>query len=186
MEVVVARYHENVDWTRQIQTASITIYNKGYDAPCGFNMIQLPNIGREGHTYYHHIVSRYDSLAEYTAFLQGNPFDHSPHLLQNIYQQDQQQQFRYLSENIYQTNLAGCPYHHHLPLRDIYERLFGERHDNMSITFGAGAQFIVHRDLILKRPKSFYQGIVDLLSHSSNPIEGFVIERFHGKILNAD
>ena len=35
-------------------------------------MIQLPNIGRESHTYLHHIVSRYDTLADVTLFLQGS------------------------------------------------------------------------------------------------------------------
>ncbi len=34
-------------------------------------MIQLPNVGRETHTYLHHIVSRYDSLADWTVFSQA-------------------------------------------------------------------------------------------------------------------
>jgi len=182
MEVVVSRYNENIDWTRRIENAVVTIYNKGGDIS-GFDTIQLPNVGREGHTYYHHIVSRYDNLAEYTAFLQGNPFDHSPHLMQNI---GSRETFTYLSERVLKTNLAGCSHHHHLPLREVYERLFGVRHEHKELTFGAGAQFIVHRNLILQRPKAFYQGIVDMLAHNVNPIEGYVIERFHGSVFGQE
>lgn len=34
--------------------------------------IQLPNVGREGHTYLHHLHSRYNSLARVTLFLMGS------------------------------------------------------------------------------------------------------------------
>jgi hypothetical protein len=44
---------------------------------------------------------------------------------------------------------------------------------------GSGAQFIVSREQILKRPREFYEKIVKLLEYDINPIEGFVIERLH-------
>ena len=31
----------------------------------------LPNVGRESHSYLHHIVSRYDELAPWTVFTQA-------------------------------------------------------------------------------------------------------------------
>ncbi len=49
----------------------------------------------------------------------------------------------------------------------------------MKFIFGAGAQFIVSKKCILNRPKSFYSKIVEILENDVNPIEGFVIERFH-------
>jgi hypothetical protein len=49
----------------------------------------------------------------------------------------------------------------------------------MNFIFGAGAQFLVSKKSILKRPKSFYSKIVEMLQYHINPIEGFVIERFH-------
>ncbi|KAJ3298190.1 hypothetical protein HDU79_000078 [Rhizoclosmatium sp. JEL0117] len=33
----------------------------------------LPNVGREGHTYMHHIVSEYNNLADHTLFMQAEP-----------------------------------------------------------------------------------------------------------------
>ena len=65
-----------------------------------------------------------------------------------------------------------------------YEKLFGERKENMEFIFGAGAQFIVSKKKILQKPKTFYLKIIKMLEYSKNPIEGFVIERFHKLILN--
>ena len=49
----------------------------------------------------------------------------------------------------------------------------------MKFKFGAGAQFIVSKKCILKRSKAFYSKIVEILQNNINPIEGYVIERFH-------
>ena len=49
----------------------------------------------------------------------------------------------------------------------------------MNLQFGTGAQFIVSKQNILNRPTEFYFKIVELLQNDINPIEGFVIERFH-------
>ena len=79
LEIVVARYSENLEWLKPYQSVS-KVYNKGDPTP-GVHSISLPNIGREGHTYLHHIISNYDSLAERTIFCQGDPFEHSPDFL---------------------------------------------------------------------------------------------------------
>jgi hypothetical protein len=36
----------------------------------------------------------------------------------------------------------------------------------------------------LKRPKEFYLKLIKLLEYSVNPMEGYVIERFHKIIFN--
>jgi hypothetical protein len=87
-----------------------------------------------------------------------------------------------LSEQILNTNLNGCPYHAGIPLKEVYKKLFNTQPGNTDFKFGAGAQFIVSKKSILRRPKEFYLKIVELLQNSVNPIEGFVIERFHGLI----
>lgn len=67
--------------------------------------------------------------------------------------------------------------------KDIYkswEYVFGVvPSNNQECIFGAGAQFIVSKKKILNHPKEFYENIVNLLSYSSDPIEGHNIERFH-------
>src|SRR5688572_16556932 len=76
LELVVARYNENLNWLRRVpKEFRVTIYDKSDEnLP---NAMDLPNVGREAHTYLWHIVARYDSLAEVTVFCQGRPFDHA-------------------------------------------------------------------------------------------------------------
>ena len=179
--IIVARYNETVEWTKQFP--NVIIFNKGCKLPDDFNEICLNNVGREGHTYYKYIYDNYDNLEDYTIFLQGNPFDHSPNIISNlnkyINNKDLNIDFEYLSEWIIHCNLSGCRHHANIPLIDTYEKLFNERKENMNFIFGAGAQFIVSKKNILKRPRSFYLKIIQILENHINPIEGFVIERFH-------
>ena len=145
--IVIARYNEELKWTKQF--SNVTIYNKGTPLTDDFNEISLNNVGREGHTYYKHIYDNYDVLADYTIFLQANPFDHSPNIISNlnnyINNPDLNIDFEFLSENILTCNLSGCKYHRGLPLIDNYEKIFGEKKENMKFEFGAGAQFIVSK-----------------------------------------
>jgi len=176
VSIVVARYIEDIEWTKQFP--DVIVYNKGSELP---NTIPLKNVGREGHTYYQHICENYHALADHTIFLQGNPFDHSPNVISNIskYIRGTGDEFEFLSETIHTCNLTGCSYHPGLPLVGTYEKLFGRRLNYMEFQFGAGAQFIVSKQRILQKPIEFYQRIVDMLQNDVNPIEGFVIERFH-------
>jgi hypothetical protein len=184
--IVVARYNENLEWTKQF--LNVIVYNKGTPLRNNFNELLLNNVGREGHTYYKHIYDNYDNLADYTIFLQGNPFDHSPNIISNLNNYLNNKvlsiDFEFLSENIFNSNLSSCPHHNGLPLIKTYEILFDERKENMEFQFGAGAQFIVSKQKILQRPKQFYLKIVEMLEKDINPIEGFVIERFHKLIFN--
>ena len=202
--IVVARYNEDLEWTKQF--LNVIIYNKGTPLTDDFTTILLNNVGRESHTYYKHIYDNYDNLTDYIIFLQGNPFDHSPNVLSNINKyinnKDLSIDFEFLSEKIFTCNLNGleffseassncivypydgCTYNNGLPLIENYEKIFGERKENMEFKFGCGAQFIVSKKKILQRPKEFYLKNVELLDNDINPIEGYVFERFHSLIFN--
>jgi len=69
VDVVIARYEENLDWVVDdlmpiVGVGSrITVYNKGRRetmsakiSGAGIQVVDLPNVGREGHTYLHHIL----------------------------------------------------------------------------------------------------------------------------------
>jgi Protein of unknown function (DUF3431) len=71
----------------------------------------------------------------------------------------------------------------HGPMKEVHTELFGYCDEYENFTFGAGAQFIVSKEQIQKRPKEFYAQIIRMLGDSINPMEGFPIERFHHKIL---
>ena len=163
------------------------IYNKGNKLNGGYNQIFLDNVGREGHTYYRYIYDFYDDLKDYTIFLQGNPFNHSPNIisdLNNYINNNLDIDFKFLSRDIIECNLSGCKHHSGIPLIETYEKLFNEKKTDLPFIFGAGAQFIVSKKNIVKRPKNFYYKIIEILQYDINPIEGFVIERFHKMIFD--
>jgi hypothetical protein len=148
--------------------------------------IHLENVGREGHTYLHHIIANYDHFDddEHIVFLQGHPFDHSPDLflqLKNIQarvKNSQKIDFEYLSKEKAKFTLDRCPFTGtRLPMRKIYQDLFGKTSD-AEFEFGLGAQFVVSGKTIRRHEKAFYEKMRDLLSYDSNPIEGHVVERF--------
>jgi hypothetical protein len=179
--IVVARYNENIEWSKTYE--NVIIYNKGEELVDCPNQILLTNVGREGHSYYTYIYNNYENLKDYTIFLQGDPFCHSKNLIKDLNNYINNKNldigFEFLSDLITGCNLTGCIRHGGLPLIDTYEKIFGERKESMKFEFGGGAQFIVSKKNILKRPKSFYLKIIEILQHDINPIEGFVIERFH-------
>ena len=60
LELVVARYAEDLAWLRRVpKEFAVTVYNKGDIIP---DAIALPNIGREAHTYLHHLADHYEDL----------------------------------------------------------------------------------------------------------------------------
>ena len=75
--------------------------------------------------------------------------------------------------------LSGCKIHDGLPIKEVYEKLFGTKKEEMEFNFIGGGQFIASKKLILSRPKDFYLKIVKLLEYDIDPIEGYVIERIN-------
>lgn len=86
-DIIISRYKENISWVRYLQ-GNVIVYNKGKDdifidnSRKNIKITQLDNIGREGHTYLYHIINNYDNLKDRITFLQGNPFEHSPNILE--------------------------------------------------------------------------------------------------------
>jgi hypothetical protein len=78
-DIVIARYEEDVSWVQQIpkeKVSRIFIYNKGSPVTAeGCIVIPLPNLGRETHTYLHHVLQNYNALADTTIFLPGSVID---------------------------------------------------------------------------------------------------------------
>jgi hypothetical protein len=196
IEIVVARYDEDVRWLRWLHLDRIDrvlVFNKGGEhvrTHHAFPMekmmlVKAPNVGREGHTFYTYIAIMYERLPEHVIFLQGAPFDHTPHLVdfvERFLDTGDKPNFTNLSEETYRIDFFN--YRHaggSLPLQEMYRRVFGvaDVPPALEWTFGAGAQMIVSREAILRRPKEFYQNIADILSTSVDPIEGYCMERLH-------
>jgi hypothetical protein len=70
LEVVMAQHDEDTSWSDILKHVR-TLYCKGSQVE---GCIPLANVGREGHSYLHHIVNNYDNLSQWTVFTQaGEP-----------------------------------------------------------------------------------------------------------------
>jgi hypothetical protein len=78
-QLILARYNEDIKWTENLPAdIEVIIYNKGKGI--GNN---LPNIGREAHTYLHHLCN--GKLADRMVFAQADPFYHcGPRFVNNM------------------------------------------------------------------------------------------------------
>ena len=183
MQIVISRYSEDIQWSASF--SHCIIYNKGDPVDSPHPVITLPNVGREGHTYLHHIIQNYDHLDDYTVFLQGYPFDHSPYLedilkeLHGRIKKNEYIPFHIISKDIYRIYVnyhEGDVFGHPL-VGPIYTQLMGPVDDTKTIEFGAGAHFLVSKAIILSRPKAFYEAMLSLLDKECGPVEGYAVER---------
>jgi hypothetical protein len=197
-QIVVARYNENINYLIPLSNIVI-IYNKGNDnIPLEFkNVINLPNIGREAHTYLYHIINNYNNLSENTMFIQANIKDHKlldfkEYLKNNTFTGK-------LSRN--NINILKSYIHHDGKyLKDLKQGLlkkvnitpFNFINDNLGIDIKYlnyvnivwGANFCVNKKLIQNKNIDFYKSIIKYVEYHSNPEEGHFFERSWYLIFN--
>ena len=167
VNIVVARYNENIDWTKKINH-KVTIYNKG-KSDIENNHIKLKNIGREGETFLYHIVNNYKNLDDITVFLQGNPFEHLQILVgwrsqlseneidivcnkMNVEINDNSEYstfYQVLYNNLNLTN--------NVDTSTACLKYYNEKYDKFTVC--PGAQYIVPKEYILSRPLEFWKGL---------------------------
>jgi len=192
LELVVARYREDLSWLRELGLPA-HVYNKGpelapSDLPPGMRVRTLPNIGREAHTYLTHIVDRYADLPECTAFLQGNPFAHlaPPEEAPVTPAALRAQLLTFAASNKPFAGLAwfrlrcdglGRPHDladpakegrwlgwgKDIPVAATFEALFGAPAPKEFIARAPTGNMLVRRERILARPLAFYRRALDLV-----------------------
>jgi hypothetical protein len=163
VEVVIAKYKESVNWAQNV-IHKVTIYDKS-DNPISYS-IPLPNIGKEAHTFLHHIVSNYDRLADITIFFQGHPFDHvnaGENSIETVVSNINQvtcSQGDYLPAWTIPRADNGDTYH------DWVERSkkvpFVNNPVNTQFPFAVGAQYIVSSECIRGRPFNFWKKLYEM------------------------
>lgn len=196
LRFVVARYNEDVEWVPKLLSrfpgAKCTIYNKGVTETVpanGYEVLTLENVGRESHTYLHHIVESYKHFQEEGAdkiivFLQGDPLDHcvGSSLFDRVHAGVLKimtgSGFEDIGTNIIQI-INGVPTFHpsiREELAQTSQDLFETALPN-NFQFSAGALFAVSVDCISNRPVSFYEKAIGMLDSDVNPVRGFCFER---------
>lgn len=177
LEVIVARYNEDIDWVTEL-TYKAKIYNKNVKDNHLFAN-NLPNVGREGHTFFYHIVNNYDNLPEYLAFLQGKPHDHCNDVINLINNFDFKTEFK----------PVGVLHQLTMEYDGINQQVesYSKRMD-FNITYPIymtpGAQYIISRRLIKSKPLEYYKKILDSLSHEIYPQSVLDVEKTLFQIYN--
>jgi hypothetical protein len=189
-DVVISRYNEDISWVENINSdVKVYLYNKGENISYN-KYLKLPNIGREAHTYLHHICLNYNNLPDYIHFFQGYPFDHTGDCIdiingnKNVW--DLKTQLYYdgywgyahnsfgtmwalfpsihFSGSTLTSELNGNPYHPGLPIQELWYLLFKSNIPHV-LEFTPGNQFTVDKKLITNRSLLFWE---DLLYFSEN------------------
>jgi hypothetical protein len=174
-DLVVARYGENINWLNSVDNYNILVYNKGEDLE--IPTIKITNLGGDAQTYIHHIVTHYNDLADYTAFVQGNPFDHCEKTIEKL-NAHTTEPFVWLADHVigesindWYSDLIQNSYprvigHLVTYLNETAHQILGDECPS-SVVFGAGQQFIVSKELIRSRPWEFW---VDIINRFPNEV----------------
>lgn len=186
IDIVIARYKEDINWTQNIKDKNIFIYNKFHN-----EKIHLPNVGREAHTYLYHIISNYYILNDITIFIQADPFHHCKDFFRIINNLNIDKDIQPLSKPTVEDELSKCrkdkahPYG--LFLAYFMKLLFDIDMDiKQTINVTYGAQFACTKNAILNRPIEFYKFLLNFVAYEECPIESYIFERLWLYIFNTD
>lgn len=197
-ELVIAAYDRNYNWISLLNNVRLSVYLKGNVKRKAFpkqnEIIIEPNVGRDVHTFFYHIVNRYDTLSDYTFFSQDFPFDHVANYTEiinrdidiwNVYSKLTLNGCWFFNSysSIISCDSNGCPQHCGLPIKSVWENIFDSECPN-TIEFVPAGHFCISKDTIYKKPKIYYENILNLLSHYE--ILPWVIERLEPYIFKHD
>tara|TARA_Y100001968_G_scaffold331882_1_gene388079 strand:+ start:856 stop:1563 length:708 start_codon:yes stop_codon:yes gene_type:complete len=198
-QIIIARYKEDLSWLDPYcSDYKITVYNKGPELSNHkfTKLLELPNVGRESHTYLYHIVKNYNTLDKYLIFLQGRIDDLYPITFSDP--NDYIQKIKKYGYAVRRLALLG-PLHwkdnlgieldqkyksewnryrikrSNLGFREFSKSFFPQIPWLVATSYGGC--FGVSRERVLTHPKSFYLKLLNILNNSSNPIEGHYLER---------
>ena len=207
VQVVVARYAEDIQWLGDLPFDDIVVYNKGPaldpdTLPQNVTeMIQLPNVGRDCHTYLHHCYTRYDSMADVTLFLPASvpDFPDKKDILKNvvdILRKRKNSTFPCwqtevpLHEEVGDFELDEWVAHGHAnaklnPNAELdpsperpFSAWYAKNFPDVSINrICMRCIFALHRDHCHNRPKEFYKNLISYLDKHSNSEVCHYLER---------
>jgi len=176
MDLVIARFSENLDWLQDLCQKKlidrIFVYNKG--GPLSLpplnipvSVEQRPNVGLDIETYLNHIFKCYNDLGDYTLFLQGTPQRHTANLISKLlafkmHPSLQSKLFIFSDWIAYDTEQNNPRW------AIVYRYLFYGTAIDM--TYGSGAQYLVSNGAIRFRSQAFYAHALDLFKNAEKVI----------------
>lgn len=222
VELVVSRYNESIDWLADNDfdyVTNVTIYNKGpsdvsvrvrkrNSASSIFgklesnSIVKLENIGRESHTFLHHIIANYEKLAHVTIFLPASCMSDSKEFktrrvvnrvresrdtvifgkwYSDVRLDSRLRNFTIgewkgtTAENVSILPDQGCaPSNIARPFGQWYDHFFKGLTVNV---VSYNSIFAISKRHIHQHPVEYYQQLLEAVSHHSNPEDGHFMER---------
>jgi hypothetical protein len=198
-QIVVARYNEDITWLLPLKDIVI-IYNKGdYNSTLNnFNTINIKNYGRESHTYLYHIINHYENLSEKIIFFQGKINDHDILEIEDYFGKNNfiaklkelnidilKKKIEHYGKWKKQFKNGNMKMSLYTPY-DWLTKIIGIEIDSKSNISKVvwGANFSLSKELILTKPKIFYENILRYIDYHINPEEGHFLERSWYLIFN--
>jgi hypothetical protein len=191
-EIILARYSEQMKWLKYIpkkdnRSYSIYLSNSGEETqlPQVDKEVFVENIGREAGHYLQYIISNYDNLPDVAVFLQAEPWWHFAQNIEDIMEvfwgnPRFSHPICYIGQNY---NELGLPIEKFSVKETVFKSAWGDSPIPKSIRMAIGAQFYVKKEIILKRPISHYQSILNChnwdgvsLAHVLEPHWGSVFD----------
>jgi hypothetical protein len=219
VDIIVSRYNEKLDWTTTypFNQYKYIVYNKGpnqeFNTTNISKIISLPNVGRESHTYLHHIITNYDNLADINIFLPGsidtthtvykkkliastlityiNKYRNAVFLtFDNIKDNDITKEFEGFQVNAYSSTTPenkkiNNEYYIRKSRVRPYEKWFQSNFGNIKVPYVIHfGIFSINKHDILKNPKSYYENFLLLVTDHSNPEDGHFFEKSWAAVFN--
>lgn len=197
-QLIVARYNEDISWLDKWRnTFDIIIYNKGDKIKnTKLKVIDLPNYGREAHTYLKHIVYNYEKLSNVTVFIQAKIDD--VEMVNWVFSDLNTYIFTAIScgygansmgiikENQWFIDFTQDPKYKKeiengyfrlsdISLQDYVKKYLG--HIPIIAPISLKGCFSVRKDRILSRPKFFYEDLLNSIPNHNTPEEAHFLER---------
>ena len=165
---VICKYKEDISWVKNLPYKYIIndvnyVKDKNYDdGKIDYSkVIKLKDIGKDAYSILTFIIDNYNSLPNYTGFLQGEPFDHSPFLAVLI-SKFKGQEFYGLSPNTLYKRGDNDDLGILKTIEATTKKHLGIEKDIFK--FPTGTQFIVSRDKILKHSIEEYKFLREKIS----------------------
>lgn len=215
-QIVISRYDEDLNWISKIPSKyEVIVYNKGEDDLNDAvksridDFYFIENVGREGHTYLHHICENYENLPDNIFFTQAKPhwrgrplsyffnFTHkrNPQSIIEIKSNEKScGHIRYIDN---ENPPTGCP----LAFSKRWNQTTKSKKDlttwwdemtkykfplKEQCKFSYHGTFSVNKYYINLYPLEYFENLRTSLSVSTNPEEGHFLERAWGTIFNPD
>lgn len=190
-ELVIAAYDREYTWINNLKDTKVTIYRKGDNPLQEGEILIKPNVGRDVHTFFYHIINNYDNLSDVTFFSQDYPFDHISNYVEIInnnqdmwdleaHQKNEGCWFFCTQYGILECNKNGEPHHPGLNIESIWNELFETSCPDV-LNFVPTGHFAITKEQAKKIPLSTYKKILNILE--TDPNSPWVIERLEPYIL---